>query len=90
MWLDLLAHIVTLIFFIALGWQFVLYTIEITESGEATWVLAWKAGPWWTVATVFMLACIPVQALVLFYHVKLMLSGGKGLSNPPTDVKAAG
>ncbi len=90
LWLDLLAHIVTLIFFIALGWQFVLYTVEITESGEATWVLAWKAGPWWTVATVFMLACIPVQALVLFYHVKLMLSGGKGLSNPPTDVKADG
>jgi len=90
LWLDLIAHIVTLIFFIALGWQFVLYTLEITESGEATWVLAWKVAPWWTVATAFMLTCIPVQALVIFYHVKLMLLGSNDSPHPLTDAEGKG
>ena len=75
--LDLLAHLITLIFFIALGWQFVLYTMEIAESGESTWVLAWKVAPWWTLVTVFMLVCIPIQTLVLYYQIKSLSFGGE-------------
>lgn len=84
-WLDLLAHLITLIFFIALGWQFVLYTMEITESGESTWVLAWKVAPWWTLVTIFMLACIPVQALMVYYQMKFISFGGK---HPPESTES--
>lgn len=82
-WLDLLAHVVTSFFFLVLGWQFILYTLEINESGETTWLLGWQVTPWWAVATLFMLICIPIQGLILYHQIRAVL--GREDAPPPTD-----
>ncbi len=82
LWLDLLGHIATAFFFLVLGWQFILYVLEISESGETTWLLGWKVTPWWMVTTAFMLVCIPVQGLILYHHIRVVL--GREDAPPPT------
>ena len=77
LWLDTFAHLVTSLFFLVLGWQFILYTIEIGEAGEATWLLGWKAAPWWVVVTLFMLICIPVQTSIFLNHLRDSFSANK-------------
>lgn len=88
-WIDVLAHLVTSLFFVVVGWQFVLYTIEIGESGETTWLLGWAVAPWWAVTTIFMLICIPIQLLVLYQQLRAAV---RGKSEPPPgdDVADAG
>lgn len=75
LWLDMVADVVTSFFFLVLGWQFVLYTLEISESGETTWILGWTVTPWWVVTTVFMLICIPVQLVMLVRQARLAARG---------------
>lgn len=79
-WLDSLANMVTSLFFLIVGWQFILYTTEIGESGETTWLLGWEVGPWWVVTTIFMLICIPIQVLIFVQQVRAAVRGG---SEPP-------
>ncbi len=83
LWLDTLAHLVTSLFFLVLGCQFILYTMEVGESGETTWLLGWSVAPWWTVTTVFMLICIPVQAVIFIRQIRAALSGD--IDPPPPD-----
>ncbi|NQU70951.1 MAG: TRAP transporter small permease [Rhodospirillales bacterium] len=83
LWLDTLAHLVTALFFLVLGWQFILYTLEISESGETTWLLGWNVTPWWAVTTVFMLICIPIQALIFWHQIRAALRGD--VLPPPSD-----
>ena len=83
LWLDSLAHLVTSVFFLVLGWQFIDYTVEVNESGETTWLLGWSVAPWWTVTTIFMLICIPVQAVVFYRQIRAALSGD--VAPPPSD-----
>ena len=75
LWLDTLADVVTSLFFLVLGWQFILYTLEMSESGETTWILGWSKTPWWTVTTVFMLICIPIQLMVLVHQYRAAVRG---------------
>ncbi len=82
LWLETLAHLTTSLFFLVLGWQFILYTMEITESGETTWLLGWRVAPWWTVTTIFMLICIPVQAVIFFRQIRAALRGDTDLASP--------
>ncbi len=73
LWIDSLAHMVTSLFFMLVGWQFILYTIEVEDSGETTWLLGWDVGPWWIATTIFMLICIPIQILVFYRQIGLAL-----------------
>jgi len=75
LWLDTIADVVTSFFFLVLGWQFALYTLEISESGETTWILGWSVTPWWVVTTVFMLICIPVQLVMLVRQARIAARG---------------
>ena len=68
--------------FLVLGWQFILYTLEISESGETTWLLGWNVTPWWTVTTIFMLICIPIQLLIFFHQTRVALRGD--IQQPPS------
>ena len=63
--LAVLAATVTLAFTVVLGWQFVLYCLEVYSAGETTWLLGIDVTPWWSVATAFLLLCIPIQLIVL-------------------------
>tara|TARA_B100000315_G_C14521907_1_gene561964 strand:+ start:688 stop:1197 length:510 start_codon:yes stop_codon:yes gene_type:complete len=63
--LDTFGSFMTFLFFVVVGWQFIVLSAEFFESKETTWVLAWPVAPWWTVTTVLLLICIPVQLLML-------------------------
>lgn len=63
--LEAFGALVTFGFFAAVAWRFVLYTAELGRSGETTWILGWPIAPWWVVVTVFIVFCVPVQAIVL-------------------------
>jgi len=63
--LAVLAASVTLAFTVVLGWQFILYCLEVHSAGETTWLLGIDVTPWWSVATVFILLCIPIQLIVV-------------------------
>ncbi len=69
--LAVFASFITFLFTIVLGWQFILYCIEVWETGETTWLLGINVTPWWMVATAFLLLSIPVQLIVVLsdlYH----------------------
>jgi TRAP-type C4-dicarboxylate transport system permease small subunit len=63
--LAVLAASVTLAFTVVLGWQFILYSREVYTAGETTWLLGLNVTPWWSVATAFLLLCIPIQLIVV-------------------------
>lgn len=63
--LDAFGDMVTFIFFVLVGWQFIVFTGELMENNEITWILAWPVAPWWGLATMLLLLCIPVQFIVL-------------------------
>ncbi|MBT3917476.1 MAG: TRAP transporter small permease [Rhodospirillaceae bacterium] len=67
--LDSFGSFMTFLFFCVVGWQFIVLSTEFFETTETTWVLAWPVAPWWTVATVLLLICIPVQLIVLFSQI---------------------
>ena len=80
--LEILGAIAVLGFFAALGWQLVIYTIDIASSGETTWVLRWRVTPWWIAATAILLLCIPVQLTVLAW---LLRSGERTIAPPGSE-----
>ncbi|MEZ5653149.1 MAG: TRAP transporter small permease [Burkholderiaceae bacterium] len=66
-----LAAIVTFVFTIVLGWQLVLYTREVWETGETTWLLGYSVTPWWALVTALLLMTVPAQLIVTLadlYH----------------------
>ena len=63
--LDVFGNMMTFIFFVLVGWQFIIFTGELMENNEITWILAWPVAPWWGGATLLLLSCIPVQFIVL-------------------------
>jgi TRAP-type C4-dicarboxylate transport system permease small subunit len=63
--LDAFGDMMTFVFFVLVGWQFIVFTGELVENNEITWILAWPVAPWWGVATLLLLLCIPVQFIVL-------------------------
>lgn len=67
--LDIFGAFMTWLFFIVVGWQFVVMTQEFFTNNETTWVLAWPVAPWWGVTTALLLLCIPVQLVMLISQI---------------------
>ena len=63
--LDAFGAIVTFATFNMMGYQFIIYVFELHENKETTWLLGLALAPWWSVATLFILFCVPVQLVVL-------------------------
>lgn len=66
---DALASLATLFFFVLLVWQLAIYSGELLESGQTTFVLELTVAPWWIVATALFALCIPVQLLVAWVDI---------------------
>ena len=64
LWLEVVAALVTIVFFVVLSWQFAVFSLELHESGETTWLLALPVAPWWSAATLFLMVSVPVQTMV--------------------------
>lgn len=56
----------TLAFFALLVWRIGYQALDTQSSGETTWMLRWPVAPWWALATVILVLCLPVQMVVLW------------------------
>jgi hypothetical protein len=52
---------VSLVFFGLLAWQIVLYTKDLNELGQTTWVVQIPVAPWWALVSLFLILCVAVQ-----------------------------
>ena len=73
--LDAFGSFATLVFVALMAWRFVLYSSEITNSGQTTWVLKLPIGPAWWAATGLLILSIPTQLLVLAADLKSAWNG---------------
>lgn len=74
-WLEVFASLSTAAFATVVGWQFWLFTAELYDSGETTWLLGWEVAPWWTATTMFMVLCVPIQFVVFLANVGVAFRG---------------
>lgn len=82
-WLDTFVALVTWIFFLLLAWQFVVYTIDLHEVGQTTWVVQIPVAPWWVFVCLFMVLCVVVQLNILLIQSWRALSGNDVDGSPP-------
>jgi len=75
--LDLFGHVLMLLVFMIAGWQLVIYTVGLYAANQTTWLLGIPMGPTWTVATMLILLCTPVQAVVVVIHFIRMIAATK-------------
>jgi TRAP-type mannitol/chloroaromatic compound transport system permease small subunit len=65
-WLEVAGGLGTLFVFVLLAWQFFRFTLfDVTLTGLGTVVLELPQAPWWWVVTVIIMACVPVQLVVV-------------------------
>lgn len=83
--LELLGHSLMLLVFAAMGWQLVLHTISLFETGQTTWLLGIPMGPSWAIATALILLCTPIQAAVVVIQFVRMI-----MPQEPADDDAGG
>ncbi len=66
-YLDAFGSLVTGVFFAVLGWQYVLFALDMKDSGQTMPVLRWPVWPWWSAVAVFIVITAAV-ALLTFRH----------------------
>jgi TRAP-type transport system small permease protein len=86
-WLDVFAAAALLLFVALIGWELVMYVIELFQSGRTTWQLRIQVAPYWTVATVLVLLCIPVQLTAFLID---LLHAITGVAPPQQQAAAPG
>ena len=64
-WLEALGSAALLAFVTLVGWQLLLHTVGLAESGRTTWHLRIPVTPYWAIATGLVLLCVPAQAIAL-------------------------
>ena len=74
-WLEALGSAALLAFVGLVGWQLVLHTMGMAESGRTTWHLRIPVTPWWSVATAIVLLCVPAQAIAFAADVARAIEG---------------
>ena len=63
--IELLGQLVVLVVVALMVWQVGLYTADIARHDQLTWLLAVPVWPSWTLATLLLAACLPIQFLVV-------------------------
>ena len=80
---EAIAELFTLAFFTLLAWQLVVYSHELLESGETSFILEVPIAPWWIVSTGLFILCVPVQLLVALGAIHDAVTGSASL--PPEE-----
>ena len=90
-WLELFGALLTFLFIAGIAWQFVVLVFEYRANGDTTMTAEILTWPWWTVAMLIVLFCVPIQAVVLHGHFKRAADGGGpgGTLDPGDDSSQA-
>jgi TRAP-type transport system small permease protein len=75
LWLDVFGSLLLLAFVTLVGWQLIIYTVELGRSNRTTWQILIPVAPFWTVATSLVLLCIPAQAAALASDIARAVTG---------------
>ena len=83
--LEAFGQLVAFVVLALLAWQIWVYTNELADSNEVTWILGWPFAPWWRVVTGIMVLCVPVQAIVICLSIRSALGGQRAPSQENTN-----
>ncbi|GLQ53799.1 hypothetical protein GCM10010862_10580 [Devosia nitrariae] len=72
--LDLLGHLLMLAVFTVIAWQLAVYTIDVANSGQTTWILRVPVWPVWAAATTLFTICVPVQLAQVIDYIARFVS----------------
>ena len=75
LWLDVFGSLALLAFVTLVGWQLIVYTVELGRASRTTWQLLIPVAPFWTIATSLVLLCIPAQAAALASDIARAVAG---------------
>lgn len=62
---ELFGQGAALLIFAGIAWQTGLYTADIVRNGQHTWLLSIPMGPTWILTEAILIACLPVQTLIV-------------------------
>lgn len=88
---ELFGQIAALVVLAGIVWQLGLYTADIIRTGQYTWLLQIPMGPTWVLAEALLIACLPVQALVVaetWLHIRSGASLKETLSEVDPELQA--
>jgi TRAP-type transport system small permease protein len=90
-WLEAFAGCVTLAFFVALAWQFIIYTIDLRAVGQTTWAVQIPVAPFWTVVCLFLVVSAAVQFSLVLCQLEHAwnISGDDDGSRAPSENSSA-
>ena len=75
-WLELNGALFTFAFMLGMAWQFWVLVGEYRAINDTTMIAEIVTWPWWTVVALIVLFCVPIQAVVLYGHIKRAVDGG--------------
>ena len=75
-WLELFGALLTFLFIAGMAWQFVVLVFDYHAINDTTMTAEILTWPWWTVAMLIILFCVPIQAVVLHGHFRRAVEGG--------------
>jgi TRAP-type C4-dicarboxylate transport system permease small subunit len=88
-WLEVCGGIGTLFVFTLLAWQFFRFTLfDVTLTGLGTVVLELPQAPWWWAVTLIIIACVPIQCIVLIDSVIRAVNGRPPAYETRVDTEA--
>ena len=64
LWLEWFGATLTLVFFVFVAWQLVIFAVDEMENHRFTQTLEMATAPWWWAVTAIIAVCVPVQFLV--------------------------
>ena len=77
-WIELFAASVTMIIVVLLAWETSAFTLDATRSRLTTLTVGLPQAPWWWMVSAVFIACVPVQAVILFEAAQDAISGAGG------------
>ncbi|HWL30764.1 MAG TPA: TRAP transporter small permease subunit [Xanthobacteraceae bacterium] len=72
--LDLLGHVIMLAVIVLICQQIWVYTADVWDKGQTTWLLYIPVWPVWVVTTALFVLCIPVQLSLVIKAARRVLS----------------
>jgi TRAP-type C4-dicarboxylate transport system permease small subunit len=62
---EIFGSVVVLAIMAGMAWQIQIYTDELRQTGETTWLLGLHVAPFWQVVSVLLFLSVPIQIVVI-------------------------